>query len=46
MCIGVCLHVRLGTLEGPGALGGKNMASDTLELELEMIVRHQVSAGN
>lgn len=30
----------------PHALGGKKRESDTLELELEMLVCHYVGAGN
>jgi hypothetical protein len=30
----------------PSALGGQKRASDPLELELQMVVSHNVAAGN
>lgn len=45
MCMVVCLSVCLCTVLVPGAQEGQKRVSDPLELDLQKVVNHHVSAG-
>ena len=42
----MCTDVLPACASVPGVCGGQKRASDTLELELEVVVSHCVGAGN
>lgn len=46
MCLGFCLRARLCTVCKPAAYGSQRIVLVLQELQLWMVVSHQVGAGN
>lgn len=46
MCMHIFVHVKLCTICMPDAWGGRKMVLESLGLELNMVVSHDIGSGN